>query len=69
MISLSDNQKKVLLQLGGNTCFEMVPSDILNELLSLGIIFKRSDGKYDLTEIGEQTYHTIKKTGASPSSH
>lgn len=48
-----------MLKLGGPTSFEMVPSDVWNELLSLGLIYKRSDGKFDLTETGERIYDQL----------
>jgi hypothetical protein len=61
MISLTEEQKNALLQLGGTTCLEMISSDVLNEFLSLRIIHKRPDGKLDLTETGEQAYKQLIK--------
>jgi hypothetical protein len=61
MIPLTEKQKEIMLKLGGPTSFEMVPSDAWNELLSLGLIYKRSDGKFDLTETGEHTYNSLAK--------
>jgi Mn-dependent DtxR family transcriptional regulator len=61
MIQLTNKQKEILLKLGGPTSFEMIPSDVWDELLALGLISKRSDGKYDLTENGEHTYNRLKK--------
>ena len=61
MIPLTDKQKEIMLKLGGPTSFEMVPSDVWNELLSLGLTYKRSDGKCDLTESGERIYYQLAK--------
>lgn len=61
MIQLTDKQKEFLLELGGPTSFEIIPSDVWDELISLGLIYKRSDGKFDLTEAGERTYDRLNK--------
>lgn len=59
MIQLTDKQKEVLLKLGGSSSLEMVPSDVWDELLALGLIYKRSDGRFDLTDAGEQIYNQL----------
>jgi hypothetical protein len=59
MIQLTDKQKEFLLKLGGSSSFEMVPSDVWDELLALGLMYKRSDGRFDLTETGEQIYNQL----------
>jgi hypothetical protein len=61
MIQLTDKQKEILLKLGGTPSLEMIPSDIWNQLLVLGLIYKRPDGKFDLTESGERTYNRLAK--------
>lgn len=61
MIQLTDKQKEILLKLGGPSSLEMIQSEIWNQLLVLGLIYKRSDGKFDLTELGELTYNRLAK--------
>jgi len=63
MILLTNKQKEALLKLGGSSSFEKIPSDVWDELLKLGLIYKRSDGRFDLTEAGERIYDqcTIKR--------
>jgi hypothetical protein len=46
MIPLTDKQREILLKLGGPTSFETILSDVWDELISLGLIYKRSDGKF-----------------------
>jgi len=59
MIELTERQREVLIKLGGSSSFEMVASDVWNELIALRLIHRRSDGKYDLTQIGEEVYDKL----------
>jgi hypothetical protein len=59
MISLTNKQKEVLIKLGRTSEFETVPLDVFNELTKLGLVYKRPDGKFDLTEAGEREYDQL----------
>jgi len=56
MIKLTDEQKKVMLQLGKkNSTFEMVPKPVVDELVQLRLL------KYSInfTDEGERVYETL----------
>ena len=59
MIELTERQREALIMLGGSSSFEMVASDVWNELIALSLIHRRSDGNYDLTQIGEEVYDEL----------
>jgi len=59
MIQLTKSQKEVMLQLGASSSFEAVPMEVLNELILLNLICKRSDGNLDFTETGEMVYNKL----------
>ena len=61
MIQLTDKQKEAILKLGRSSENEVVPLDVLDELLNLGLIYKRSDGNFDSTDAGEQIYDQLTK--------
>jgi hypothetical protein len=61
MIQLTDEQKEVILKFGRSSEIEVVHLDVLDELLKLGLIYKRSDEKLDFTEAGEQIYDQLAK--------
>ena len=61
MIQLTDNQKEAILKLGRSSEHEDVPLDVLDELLNLGLIYRRSDGNFDSTDAGEQIYDQLTK--------
>jgi hypothetical protein len=61
MIRLTDKQKEVLLKLGRTSEDEIVSLDVLNELIKLGLAYKRPDGKFDLTEAGEREYDQLQE--------
>jgi hypothetical protein len=56
MIKITDEQKKVMLQLGKkNSTFEMVPKPVVDELVQLRLL------KYSInfTDEGERVYETL----------
>ena len=55
MIELTERQREALIRLGGSSSF----SDIWNELIALRLIHRRSDGNYDLTQMGEEVYDEL----------
>ena len=59
MIELTERQREALIKLGGSSSFEMVASDVWNELIALRLIHRRTDGNYDLTQIGEEVYNEL----------
>ena len=61
MIQLTDKQKEAILKLGRSSEIEVIPLYVLDELLNLGLIYKRSDRNIDLTEAGEQIYDQLAK--------
>lgn len=57
---LTDEQKEALLAIGkpfGETA--MVVQDVFDDLLRMGLMYKRSDCNYDLTKSGEITYKSL----------
>ncbi len=61
MIQLTDKQKEALLKLGKSSEIEDIPPEVWNELLNLGLIYRRSDGNFDSTDDGEQIYDQLTK--------
>ena len=59
MIELTERQREALIKLGGSSSSEMIASDVWNELVALHLIHRRSDGNYDLTQIGEDVYEDL----------
>ena len=59
MIELTERQKEALIKLESSSSLEMVASDVWNELIALRLIHRRSDGNYDLTQIGEKVYDEL----------
>jgi hypothetical protein len=59
MIQLTDKQKEAILKLGRFSEIEAIPLDVLNELLNLGLIYRRSDGNFDSTDAGERIYNQL----------
>jgi hypothetical protein len=55
MIKLTDEQKKVMLQLRNNSTFEMFPKPVVDELVQLRLL------KYSInfTDEGERVYETL----------
>jgi len=61
MIQLTDKQKEAILKLGRSSEIEVISLDVLDELLNLGLIYRRSDGNFDSTDAGEQIYDQLTK--------
>ncbi len=59
MTNLTKEQKEIILKLGSSSDFEMIPNDVWAELISLDLIYRRTDGNYDLSEKGEKTYKQL----------
>jgi len=60
MIQLTGEQCKVMLQLGDTeSILEAVPIEALNQLIQLGLLYKRLDGNYDFTETGEAVHKDL----------
>ncbi len=59
MIKLTDEQKKVMLQLRNNSTFEISPKPVVDELVRLGLL------RYSLnfTDEGERIYETLLHRG------
>jgi hypothetical protein len=65
MDELTEEQKKVILQLGDTESdVEMVPVRVLNELIALCLVYKRSDGRLDLTDRGEELLDSLRGEAA-----
>jgi len=54
-------RKEAILKLGRSSEIEIIPLDVLDELFNLGLIYKRSDGNVDFTEVGERIYDQLAK--------
>ncbi len=62
MKPLTEDQKKVMLQLGDTeSVHEVVPADVLQQLIELGLVYKRNDGHLDFTDSGEAVYESLTK--------
>lgn len=59
MIQLTKSQKNALLKLGCSSSHEVISIEVLNELVMLNLVYKRSDGNLDLTEMGESAYDKL----------
>ena len=59
IIELTERQREALIKLGGSSSFEMVAFDVWNELIALLLVHRRSDGNYDLTQIGKEVYDEL----------
>ena len=56
MIKLTDEQKKAMLQLGRtDSTLEMIPQNIIDELVKLGML----RCSIDFTDEGEKVYNTL----------
>lgn len=65
MIQVTGEQRKVMLQLGDTkSVLEAVPIEVLNQLIQLGLLYKRLDGNYDFTETGEAVHKDLAAKGA-----
>lgn len=61
MIKLTDEQKKVMLQLGRtDSSYEAVPRPVLDELVDLGLLYWRSKDNIYFTTEGEKLHDQLK---------
>lgn len=64
MIQLTGEQRKVMVQLGDTkSLLEAVPIEVFDQLIQLGLVYKRSDGNYDFTETGETVHKDLTGRG------
>lgn len=58
---LTDQQRDAMILLGDpESVAEAISIDVLNELLTLGLLHKRpSDGNLDFTDLGEAVYDEL----------
>lgn len=60
MIKLTDEQRKVMLQLGRtDSTLEAVPRDVLDQLIGLGLLYWRSKDNIYFTDEGERVYSRL----------
>jgi hypothetical protein len=60
-INLTDRQRDALLRLGNtDTEFETLTTEVLGELLTLGVLYRRADGNLDLSVAGQRLYQQLK---------
>ena len=61
MSTLTRDQCEVIFTLGGKSGdFEIVPDDVFQELIELGLVRSRSqDGRLVLTALGESVYEEL----------
>jgi hypothetical protein len=59
-MKLTDAQKEVLLYIGGpDDDGRPIPLEVQGELVQLGLVYKRDEGSWDLTEQGEEVYDEL----------
>ena len=57
---LSESQREAMLKLGNTASgHDFVTSDVLNALLSLGLVYWRTTDNLDFTPVGEQVYDEL----------
>lgn len=62
MIELTDEQKKVMLQLGRtDSVLEAVPHPIIEELINLGLLYWRSEDNIYFTIEGERVLSRLEE--------
>jgi len=60
MIKLTDDQRKVMLQVGRtDSTFEGVPRPVLDELIGLGLVYWQSKDNIYFTDEGERVYTSL----------
>ncbi len=63
-MKLTNPQKELLFYLGGPEADDRVISlEVFSELEQLGLLYKREDGPWDLTDQGEEVYERLSSTG------
>ena len=60
-MNLTPEQKKLILLIGGpdDTGNEITKMETHQELVSLGLVYLRDDGQWDLTDEGERIYDEL----------
>ena len=59
-VSLTDDEKDVILRLGRESNFEFVSQQIIDQLLTKGILYHRpSDNHLDFTNFGEEVLEAL----------
>ena len=59
-MNLTEAQKELLLYLGGPEDDDRAVSlEVLDELVNLGLLYKRGEGHCDLTDAGEELYERL----------
>ena len=62
MVELTDEQKKVIFQLGRtDSVFESVSEHVIDQLVQMGLLYYRSKNNICFTNEGERIYQQLKK--------
>jgi len=62
MVELTDEQRKVMFQLGRpDSVFESVPRHVLDQLVQMGLLYYRSEKNIYFTDEGKRIYQQLKK--------
>jgi hypothetical protein len=61
-ITLTDAERRALIQLGRPSSFEKISQEAFDGLLAKGVTYKREDGSFDLTDLGESMYDYLTRT-------
>lgn len=57
---LTTEQIDAILRIGDpDSVAEAIHNDVINELMKIGILYQRSDGHFDFTELGDLAYKTL----------
>ena len=65
-MKLTESQKQTVLILGSpNASPEPVNTETFLELIRFGLVFKRAEGLYDFTDIGQAIYQELACTEAT----
>jgi len=65
MVKLTDEQRKVMFQLGRkDSVFESVPNHVVDQLVQMGLLYYRSKKNICFTDEGERIYQQLKKLGS-----
>ena len=62
MVELTDEQRKVMFQLGRtDSVFESVPRHVVEQLVQMGLLYYRSKRNICFTDEGQRIYQQLKK--------
>jgi len=62
MVELTDEQRKVMFQLGRtDSVFDSVPEHVIDQLVQMGLLYYRSKKNICFTDEGERIYQQLKK--------